>query len=100
MRRANGPDSRRAICEQNGDPVDDGITAAAAGAAHGLGGQRQGLTAYWAGKPPEIGLLEDGLGGLAGHWRDSELQGARYKVLGSRFEEGRPGAGYHGYQHE
>jgi hypothetical protein len=73
------PDSGGAIGEQDGNAVDDGIAAIAAGAAHGARIQREGLAADGADEESE--------------WSGLERE-HRERVLGSRFElRGTMGAG-------
>jgi hypothetical protein len=68
---------QEAVGEQDGDAVDDGITAAAAGAAYSVRVRQEGLAADGADEPAEVF-------GLEGH---------RNRVLGSWFEVRGRGAG-------
>ena len=77
-----------AVGEQDGDAVEDGIAAVAAGAAHGVCVESEGMAADRADQPAEGFGSGGGIGRVGGH-------GARYKVQGTRFEM-RCGARYHG----
>jgi hypothetical protein len=47
-------DSGGAVGEQDGDAVDDGVVAAASGAAHGVGLPRERVAADGANEPAEV----------------------------------------------
>ena len=68
-----------AVCEQDGNAVEDGIAAVAAGAADGVSVESEGLAADRADQPAERFGSGGGMGRVGRH-------GARYKVLGSRVE--------------